>query len=141
MDDIDNHTDPDTYPPGFLDSPFMNGYVTCLLWCSIDADPEDDSDDPFMVELDKYPEAPDLRDKLAPEAWDFYSEFREFWGKAGWTDDHAGHDFALTRNHHGTGFWDRGHGEAGAALTEAAQAYGETNLYIIDGVDGWEVTA
>src|SRR5262245_47334868 len=37
----------------------------------------------------------------------------------------AGHDFWLTRNRHGAGFWDRGLGAVGQALTDAAHAYGE----------------
>ena len=44
----------------------------------------------------------------------------------------AGHDFWLTRNGHGAGFWDRGLGLLGDKLTEAAQAFGETSLYIGD---------
>jgi hypothetical protein len=40
-----------------------------------------------------------------------------------------GHDFWLTRNRHGAGFWDRGYPDtAGDALTEAAEAYGEAYL-------------
>lgn len=41
-----------------------------------------------------------------------------------------GHDFALTRNHHGAGFWDRGYGDMGDTLTEAAQTYGEAHLIV-----------
>lgn len=43
--------------------------------------------------------------------------------------DRAGHDFWLTRNGHGAGFWD-GDWEhpAGATLTEAAKAFGEYDL-------------
>lgn len=36
----------------------------------------------------------------------------------------AGHDFSLTRNGHGAGFWDRGAGKAGEILTAAAKLYG-----------------
>ena len=36
----------------------------------------------------------------------------------------AGHDFALTRNGHGTGFWDRGLGAIGDMLTDACKPYG-----------------
>jgi len=43
----------------------------------------------------------------------------------------AGHDFWLTRNHHGAGFWD-GDWPEGERLTEASQAYREVNLYIGD---------
>ena len=43
-----------------------------------------------------------------------------------------GHDFYLTREHHGTGFWDRGLGDLGEYLTEQCQTYGEAN-YLLDG--------
>lgn len=39
----------------------------------------------------------------------------------------AGHDFAFTRNGHGAGFWDRGMGDLGERLTDAAKAYGESS--------------
>lgn len=42
------------------------------------------------------------------------------------------HDYILTRNGHGTGFWDRGLGELGDRLTEAAHNAGEWELYIGD---------
>ena len=49
-----------------------------------------------------------------------------------WAHDpaQAGHDFALTRNGHGAGFWDHGAGEAGDALTESAEWFGEFNIEI-----------
>lgn len=47
--------------------------------------------------------------------------------------ERAGHDFWLTRNHHGAGFWDRGLGKVGERLTEAAQAYGESYAWIENG--------
>lgn len=51
--------------------------------------------------------------------WDFWSQH--------------GHDFLLTRNHHGAGFWDRGYPYAIAnVLTENAQAYGEHSVLTDD---------
>lgn len=45
----------------------------------------------------------------------------------------AGHDFWLTRNHHGAGFWDGDWPEPfGRQLTDAAHAYGEVDLYVGD---------
>lgn len=44
----------------------------------------------------------------------------------------AGHDFWLTRNHHGVGFWDRGLGELGDRLTKASHGYGEVDCYLGD---------
>tara|TARA_R110000803_G_scaffold88485_1_gene155459 strand:- start:82 stop:390 length:309 start_codon:yes stop_codon:yes gene_type:complete len=49
--------------------------------------------------------------------------------------DLAGHDFLLTRNGHGAGFWDRGLPSAIAdPLTDAAAAYGETDEYADGGL-------
>lgn len=44
-----------------------------------------------------------------------------------------GHDLHLTRNGHGAGFWDRGLGDVGDRLAEAARALGELELYVADG--------
>ena len=46
--------------------------------------------------------------------------------------EEAGHDFWLTRNGHGAGFWDRGIGETGDTLTEASTGFGEVDLYAGD---------
>lgn len=40
-----------------------------------------------------------------------------------------GHDLALTRNHHGAGFWDRGLGDAGDVLTDWAHSLGTLNVF------------
>lgn len=45
----------------------------------------------------------------------------------------AGHDFWLTRNRHGAGFWDGDYpADIGARLTDASHAYGEQDLYLCD---------
>lgn len=52
-----------------------------------------------------------------------------------WTD--VAHDYALTRNHHGTGFWDRcycGNDMQMSILTTGAEADGE--YYVVIGDDG-----
>lgn len=49
-----------------------------------------------------------------------------------WADDdpsRVGHDFILTRNGHGVGFWDRGLGELGDWLTAMAKPFGAQNAY------------
>jgi hypothetical protein len=48
------------------------------------------------------------------------------------TDEQNGHDFWLTRNGHGAGFWDRGYGELGKRLTDAAHVWGSVDLYVGD---------
>jgi hypothetical protein len=58
-----------------------------------------------------------------------------------WATEHGeeaiGHDFSLTRDGHGAGFWDRWSGgtrghEHGRLLTEASKPYGEVGLYVGD---------
>jgi hypothetical protein len=49
------------------------------------------------------------------------------------SDFHVAHDFWLTRNHHGAGFWDGDYPEPlGKQLTELAHSYGECELYVGD---------
>ena len=57
-------------------------------------------------------------------------ELRNGWAAV--TDSQAGHDFWLTRNRHGTGFWDRGLGEVGTQLTDIAHAFGGSDVYVGD---------
>ena len=54
-------------------------------------------------------------------------------GRGEWTDmeGHA-HDFWLTRNGHGAGFWDRGYGAVGERLTVAAHVWGPSDVYVGD---------
>lgn len=47
-------------------------------------------------------------------------------------DEAIGHDFWLTRNGHGVGFWDRGLGERGDYLTSMSKPFGESTLYVND---------
>lgn len=48
-------------------------------------------------------------------------------------DQRAGHDFWLTRNGHGAGFWDGDWEEtAGKLLTAASKKFGECHLYVGD---------
>ena len=75
-------------------------------------------------------------EKLRAEAWDFFTanllllEYAVI--KYPYHYGRAGHDFWLTRNGHGAGYWDRGLGEVGDALTTAAEVYGSCDLYVGD---------
>jgi hypothetical protein len=118
---------------------FHDAYLECLLWSSPVTDPDDPDGD--------YLHADDIDAELAPEAERaaaedcaaFYDDNAETWrADDGWTDAQAGHDFALTRNGHGAGFWDRYYGAddpraaAGTALANACKPYGPADLYIGD---------
>jgi hypothetical protein len=47
----------------------------------------------------------------------------------------VGHDFILTRNGHGAGFWDRGLGERGELLSSFAHSFGDINAFVSDSGD------
>ena len=48
------------------------------------------------------------------------------------SDNRNGQLFWLTRNRHGTGFWDQGLEEAGEMLRDAAHKFGECSVYVGD---------
>ena len=70
---------------------------------------------------------------LRDECETFWRRYRLHIDAAGQTPEQAGHDFWLTRNHHGAGFWD---GDWPAPydqlLTVGAESYGEFQTYLGD---------
>lgn len=104
---------------------FINAYIECALWSSTDANeqPFDQSD----AEL-----ATVAREKMASDCKNFAEANADLLAASGLSDEQAGHDFWLTRNGHGAGFWDRGLGEIGRKLSDAAKVYGSCDLYTGD---------
>lgn len=101
-----------------------NAYVECALWSSLD-----DNERP-MDKL-KYPLAKSAKIRMRRDCIDFVESNRSLLIDSDLTADQIGHDFWLTRNHHGAGFWDRGLGEIGDLLKEATQKqFCEQNLYV-----------
>jgi hypothetical protein len=105
-----------------------NAMLHCALWSSTDEDSE-----PLDASYDPRDIAPATVAALTGDLFDFIDA--EIADLIDLDASQVGHDFWLTRNHHGAGFWDRGLGEVGKRLTTAAQAFGEVTLYIGD--DGW----
>jgi len=141
------------------------GYVACAMWCGVMAYKHDDDcpcsgehdspvgDDactcePEMVsscdagvgELDDSDLRDDARKELTHDAHEFYADNITYLRASTLTMERSGHNFWLTRNRHGAGFWDdksRGTPEADAALdrlTEASHAAGSMDLVL--GSDG-----
>lgn len=101
--------------------------VETALWSSTDPDTEEPLDDTFGPD--------DLDNDRWLELLSDCDSFREC-NAADLADiepGQAGHDFWLTRNRHGAGFWDRGLGEAGERLTAAAHVYGGIDLMPLSG--------
>jgi hypothetical protein len=125
---------------------FVQGYITCAFWL---ADPNPQSGE-FHLDQELYEECDNaLKQKLVTEPHNWMKEHYQLICEAytsiptkgtpyssgpneGITSEQleqAGHDLYLTRNGHGSGFWDRGEHPAFAALTKAAKAIGEQELW------------
>lgn len=117
-----------------LDS-FTRAYIEAALWSSTD-----DNGSPLDANYNVTDIEPETLAKMAADCARFQQdnaqwiteESRKFASE--WsTDELAGHDFWLTRNGHGAGFWD---GDwmpfAGDALTKSSETFGECNLYVGD---------
>ena len=107
---------------------FVDSYIETALWSSTD-ESDESGGEPMDKNYGPSDLAPETRRQMFLDAASFYkANLMDF-------DDpgRAGHDFWLTRNQHGAGFWDGDYPEPQATrLTKAAQAYGEFDLYIGD---------
>jgi len=125
-----------SWTPGMVDR-FFHAYLEAALWSS--SDQSDESGGRPMDENYSPEDIPqDVRDGLKAECVEFITANQadlEYWLDE-WPQEgpeRAGHDFWLTRNGHGAGFWDRmapgteAH-RAGKRLTEASEEYGTIDL-------------
>jgi len=81
--------------------------------------------------------APESMEKIREECTEFFNKYKDYWDTDStlfYYDSQAGNDFLLTRNGHGTGFWDRKEikEEYQTILTDRAQSFGQCDLYIGD---------
>ncbi len=111
---------------------FTKAYMLAALWSS-----DDESDPRGGNPMEDNYSMSDIEQKSWDKIVDDCAKFQEQHAKlleaSGLSVEQAGHDFWLTRNRHGSGFWDRDlPDEIGDALTEAAHAFGETGLYVGD---------
>lgn len=145
---LDESTDPDDIDPQWyidsvrsgrpkLDS-FTRAYIEAALWSSNDnSDPETGGEP-----LDRNYDVSDIEDETLWQMWDDCQSFQksnaELLAQAAYNrreysnDEMAGHDFWLSRNGHGAGFFDRDLGEVGDQLQAAAESYGEVYLEVSD---------
>ena len=113
---------------------FVHGYIECALWASNDI--TENGED---IRMEDYELSDSARETLTEQALAFENanaDLLEQWYDLGVSPDYAGHDYWLTRNRHGAGFWDRFMNEPGQTigrqLTDLAHADGECNLYLGD---------
>lgn len=106
---------------------FTRAYLECALWTS---DPADPGCGEWSVHDDWTLDAiyPTSLNQAIADCMDFQESYAVDLALAG-DDAQNGHDFWLTRNGHGTGFWDRGYAEdVSRRLTDAAADYGEVSV-------------
>jgi len=108
---------------------FTHGYMTAMIWTECNPD---------NLSL-KHKTEKDLShqalDTIFEDCKDFQESNKVYLDQTGihsplYSEEDAGHDFWLTRNGHGAGFWDRGLGTIGQELTKNSHAYGEQHLYV-----------
>ena len=112
---------------------FFDAYLEASLWSSFD-----DNDEPLdMLHLDVSEET---QAEMRVDCDKFYDDNEHLITDENCLtpydcDEQAGHDFWLTRNGHGTGFWDSGRWEPEACdqLDKASKAFGEYYLFAQDG--------
>ena len=113
----------------------INGYRACALWSSTITDENGDIGESFdQVDAGLSASAQrQMRDDVVSFAVDNVDAIRSFLAVTGLGWEQIGHDFWLTRNHHGAGFRDRGAaGQAVDELVESSHAYGGCDLYLSD---------
>lgn len=84
---------------------FTLAYIECALWSEMD-----DAGDPLDENYGINDIDPETLDQMVADCYLFQSENATdlVYNSQEWTDaELGGHDFWLTRNWHGAGFWDR----------------------------------
>lgn len=115
---------------------FLASYIETALWSSTD-------DQGIPLDNSKYADtelAPETLKRFETDCTRFQTEYAKVISglddsvlRSFPPDSHIPHDFWLTRNHHGAGFWDGDYPEPIATqLTDLAHSFGECDLYIGD---------
>lgn len=109
----------------------LTDYLVCALWSSTDCD-----DDPLDLHYDVRDFSKEAVNQAKNDIENFMIQAEQYINDDVNTSQ-VGHDFWLTRNGHGAGFWDRPevYGENNAEkLTNIANSFGEKYIYVKNGV-------
>lgn len=108
---------------------FTRSYIEAALWSSMD-NSDDQGGEPLDANFSLADIAPDTLARIEADCRAFQ---RDNAADIGHEFERSGHDFWLTRNHHGAGFWDGDwQHDAGKRLTAASHAAGEFGLSVGD---------
>jgi hypothetical protein len=108
---------------------FTASYIEAAFWSSTD-ELTPDGGAPLDKNYDFEDLAPETLARVIEECRAFQATNGHLFAGR---EESAGHDFWLTRNHHGAGFWDGDWPEPAATVLDAAsKTAGERNLYVGD---------
>lgn len=109
-------------------SAFFEGYTACALWSSTD-----DGGTPLDANYGELDLSGMTRKRFEEDCRAFCEQNLEDLtavARGSYTWASAGHDFWLTRNGHGAGFWDRGDAPEWDRLDGSARGFGVLDLYV-----------
>ena len=108
---------------------FTASYIEAALWSSTD-ESTPAGGEPMDANFGISDFAPETLERMKTDCASFQAQH---WEDIQEDVERAGHDFWLTRNHHGAGFWDGDWPEdVDEKLTEASHSWGEMDLYVGD---------
>jgi hypothetical protein len=110
---------------------FITHYKVCALWASTNFAQNEEEEQRGGKPMDKVHTewSDDANKEIETDCRSFIES--QIDKLETWTPTEAGINFFLTRNRHGTGFWD-GNFPYGRKLTNAAHVYGTSEPYIGD---------
>lgn len=115
---------------------FTRAYIAAALWSTNDNSDEETGGDPFDANYGPSHIHPTTLARMVDDCRRFQRDHAETLARCGGGLEQAGHDFWLTRNRHGVGFWDRRDDVWDAAardeLTASSHRWGEIDLYLGD---------
>jgi len=111
---------------------FTQGYIATAFWSSSD-ESNDQGGEPLDRNYDISDLSPGALQVMIRDCAKFQENNADDLANSENSDSRCGHDFWLTRNGHGAGFWDGDYPEGiEGRLTTASDAFGECSLYIGD---------
>ena len=114
---------------------FTRAYIEAMLWSTTD-ESDDQGGEPLDKNYDARDIAPETMELIVEDCADFQKRFGELLADSGIADSRAGFCFWLSRNGHGSGFFDEDSidEEFQEKLQDAAEEYGTFDLQVDDGV-------
>lgn len=113
---------------------YVIDYLACAIWSSYNPETHEPLDSDYGLcdfsteaRLQGESDLADFLDYCDEQTPDWFDRLSGDYGF-----EQLAHDFWLTRNGHGTGFWDRGLGKLGDELTEHADTFGPVDIYVSD---------